>query len=113
VLTRVPGRFVVVAQELEKEIGVLRLMMHEKDVAIAEKEKRIYELKKKNQVSGTALCVRGPVPCVCARHCVLVACCEATDTCARPHFCRFRRHAACASVALPPADVAAMRHARL
>lgn len=37
--------------ELEKEISVLRLLSQEKDVAIAEKEKRIYELKKKNQVS--------------------------------------------------------------
>ena len=36
--------------ELEREIQLLRVTIHEKDVNIAEKEKRIYELKKKNQV---------------------------------------------------------------
>ncbi len=46
--------------ELEKEISVLRLLSQEKDVAIAEKEKRIYELKKKNQVRKPCVGVSSP-----------------------------------------------------
>lgn len=36
-------------EALEKDIGVLRSVIHERDITIGEREKRIYDLKKKNQ----------------------------------------------------------------